>query len=72
LSGAADNPELRAALDSVLDEVEHLELLAHNLLVLARTRSAPPSSNGTPADLASFRAPVHSNRSPAPEVAMPR
>ena len=54
LTRAADNPELRAALDSVLDEIERLEQLAHNLLVLARTRATKPSIDGAPADLATL------------------
>jgi len=36
---SVDNPALVGSLDSVLDEVERLERLAHNLLVLARSRS---------------------------------
>lgn len=41
----------RAALDSVLDEVERLERLAHNLLVLARSRSGNLTAGDTPIDL---------------------
>lgn len=54
LRQAGENPELRAALDSVLDEVERLELLAHNLLVLARTRATKPSIDAAPADLSTL------------------
>ncbi len=43
--------EQRATLDSVLDEVERLERLAHNLLVLARTRSGTLTAGNTPVDL---------------------
>ena len=49
---AAGNEELRSALDSVLDEVERLEQLAHNLLVLARSRSGTLMGGETPVDLA--------------------
>jgi two-component system OmpR family sensor kinase len=42
---------LRAALDSVLDEVERLEQLAHNLLVLARSRSGTLAAGDSPVDL---------------------
>jgi len=43
--------EQRATLDSVLDEVERLERLAHNLLVLARSRSGNLTAGTTPVDL---------------------
>jgi len=43
--------EQRATLDSVLDEVERLERLAHNLLVLARSRSGSLTAGTTPVDL---------------------
>jgi signal transduction histidine kinase len=46
---AAD--ELRVPLDSVLDEVERLEELAHNLLVLARSRSGTLAGGDAPVDL---------------------
>src|SRR2546428_7438891 len=49
-SGAGDD-EPRASLDSVLDEVERLERLAHNLLVLARSRSGSLTAGNTPVDL---------------------
>jgi signal transduction histidine kinase len=42
---------LRPPLDSVLDEVERLEQLAHNLLVLARSRSGTLTGGDTPVDL---------------------
>ena len=42
---------LRAPLDSVLDEVERLEQLAHNLLVLARSRSGTLAAGDSPVDL---------------------
>ncbi len=43
---AAHDPELRAALDSSLEEVERLQALALNLLVLGRARaSGPPSTD---------------------------
>jgi signal transduction histidine kinase len=48
---ARSNPELVEALDSVLDEVERLERLAHNLLVLARSRSGSLTAGDTPVDL---------------------
>ena len=48
---ATGNPELVEALDSVLDEVERLERLAHNLLVLARSRSGSLTAGDTPVDL---------------------
>jgi signal transduction histidine kinase len=48
---ATGNPEVVGTLDSVLDEVEHLERLAHNLLVLARSRSGSLSAGDTPVDL---------------------
>jgi signal transduction histidine kinase len=48
---AATDDEPRAALDSVLDEVERLERLAHNLLVLARSRGGQLSRGDTPVDL---------------------
>jgi signal transduction histidine kinase len=47
---AADD-QVRATLDSVLDEVERLERLAHNLLVMARSRSGALSGGDTPIDL---------------------
>jgi two-component system, OmpR family, sensor kinase len=48
---AGGNAELVEALDSVLDEVERLERLAHNLLVLARSRSGSLAAGDTPVDL---------------------
>jgi signal transduction histidine kinase len=45
------NPELVEAFDSVLDEVERLERLAHNLLVLARSRSGSLTAGDNPVDL---------------------
>jgi len=39
-----DDSEAAAALDSLLEEVDRLDHLARNLLVLARTRAAPPAS----------------------------
>jgi signal transduction histidine kinase len=48
---AIGHPELVEALDSVLDEVERLERLAHNLLVLARSRSGSLAAGDTPVDL---------------------
>ncbi|HEV7865657.1 MAG TPA: ATP-binding protein [Acidimicrobiia bacterium] len=48
---AAGDDELVGALDSVLDEVERLERLAHNLLVLARSRSGSLAGGDTPVDL---------------------
>ena len=48
---ATGNPGLVEALDSVLDEVERLERLAHNLLVLARSRSGSLTASDTPVDL---------------------
>jgi signal transduction histidine kinase len=48
---ATSNPELVDALDSVLDEVERLERLAHNLLVLARSRSGSLTAGDNPVDL---------------------
>ncbi len=47
---ASPYPELVASLDSVLDEVERLDRLAHNLLVLARSRSGPTQEQA-PVDL---------------------
>ena len=47
----ADDPETRETLDSVLDEVERLERLAHNLLVLARSRSGSLTAGNEPVDL---------------------
>jgi two-component system, OmpR family, sensor kinase len=50
----AQTPEdtpVRAALDSTLDEVERLDRLAHNLLVLARSRSGKISESVAPVDL---------------------
>ena len=49
--GRAGNPELVGTFDSLLDEVEHLERLAHNLLVLARSRSGSLTAGDTPVDL---------------------
>jgi two-component system, OmpR family, sensor kinase len=43
--------EQRATYDSLLDEVERLERLAHNLLVLARSRSGNLTAGTTPVDL---------------------
>jgi signal transduction histidine kinase len=48
---AIGDAQLRDALDSVLDEVERLERLAHNLLVLARSRSGSLIGGDTPVDL---------------------
>jgi two-component system, OmpR family, sensor kinase len=48
---SVDEPELVASLDSVLDEVERLEQLAHNLLVLARSRSGNLTAGEEPVDL---------------------
>lgn len=48
---AGGDTELQSALDSVLDEVERLERLAHNLLVLARSRSGKLTAGETPVDL---------------------
>jgi two-component system, OmpR family, sensor kinase len=48
---AGGQPELVESLDSVLDEVERLERLAHNLLVLARSRSGTLTAGDTPVDL---------------------
>jgi len=48
---ATGRPELVEALDSVLDEVERLERLAHNLLVLARSRSGSLTAGDNPVDL---------------------
>jgi signal transduction histidine kinase len=42
---------LGSALDSVLDEVDRLDRLAHNLLVLARSRSGKISESDAPVDL---------------------
>jgi signal transduction histidine kinase len=50
-SAAGADPALRRALDSVLDEVEHLERLAYNLLVMARFRSGSLAVSDTPVDL---------------------
>jgi two-component system, OmpR family, sensor kinase len=50
-SRVAGDEEQRATLDSVLDEVERLERLAHNLLVLARSRSGNLTAGNTPVDL---------------------
>ena len=50
-SRLAEGDQLRAPLDSVLDEVERLEQLAHNLLVLARSRSGSLTAGDTPVDL---------------------
>jgi signal transduction histidine kinase len=47
----ASDDEQQATLDSVLDEVERLERLAHNLLVLARSRSGNLTAGNTPVDL---------------------
>jgi two-component system, OmpR family, sensor kinase len=43
--------ELRGAIDSVLDEAERLDRMAHNLLVLARSRSGSLDENASPVDL---------------------
>jgi signal transduction histidine kinase len=48
---AGTDADLRGALDSVLDEVERLERLAHNLLVMARSRSGNLVGGDTPVDL---------------------
>jgi signal transduction histidine kinase len=48
---SAENPGLAESLDSVLDEVERLEQLAHNLLVLARSRSGNLTGGEEPVDL---------------------
>ena len=40
----SDGTEAAAALDSLLEEVERLDHLARHLLVLARSRTAPPAS----------------------------
>jgi signal transduction histidine kinase len=48
---AAGDAEQREVLDSVLDEVERLERLAHNLLVLARSRSGSLTGGTEPVDL---------------------
>jgi two-component system OmpR family sensor kinase len=48
---AAEDTPVRAALDSTLDEVERLDRLAHNLLVLARSRSGKISESVSPVDL---------------------
>jgi signal transduction histidine kinase len=48
---AAEGTPVRAALDSTLDEVERLDRLAHNLLVLARSRSGKISESVSPVDL---------------------
>jgi two-component system, OmpR family, sensor kinase len=50
-SRLSSDDERRATLDSVLDEVERLERLAHNLLVLARSRSGHLTAGNTPVDL---------------------
>jgi len=50
-SRLAEGDQLRAPLDSVLDEVERLEQLAHNLLVLARSRSGSLTAGDMPVDL---------------------
>jgi signal transduction histidine kinase len=50
-SRVSDDDEQRETLDSVLDEVERLERLAHNLLVLARSRSGNLTAGTTPVDL---------------------
>ena len=50
-SRVPEDDALRAPLDSVLDEVERLERLAHNLLVLARSRSGTLTAGDTPVDL---------------------
>jgi signal transduction histidine kinase len=50
-SRLAEGDHLRVALDSVLDEVERLEQLAHNLLVLARSRSGSLTAGDSPVDL---------------------
>ena len=48
---SVDDPGLVGSLDSVLDEVERLERLAHNLLVLARSRSGTLTGGEEPVDL---------------------
>jgi len=48
---AVGHAELVEPLDSVLDEVERLERLAHNLLVMARSRSGSLAAGDTPVDL---------------------
>ena len=48
---ADGHPELVESLDAVLDELERLERLAHNLLVLARSRSGSLTAGDTPVDL---------------------
>jgi len=48
---ASDDAEQSATLDSVLEEVERLERLAHNLLVLARSRSGTLTGGTDPVDL---------------------
>jgi len=48
---ATGDTELEDGLDSVLDEVERLERLAHNLLVLARSRSGTLAGGESPVDL---------------------
>jgi signal transduction histidine kinase len=48
---APEDTPVRAALDSTLDEVERLDRLAHNLLVLARSRSGKISESVAPVDL---------------------
>ena len=50
-SKVVGDAELAGALDSVLDEVERLERLAHNLVVLARSRSGTLTAGETPVDL---------------------
>src|SRR5947207_7587416 len=48
---ALGDPEQAASLDSVLEEVERLERLAHNLLVLARSRRGSLTAGSEPVDL---------------------
>jgi two-component system, OmpR family, sensor kinase len=50
-SRVTDDPEQASTLDSVLDEVERLERLAHNLLVLARSRRGSLTAGTEPVDL---------------------
>src|SRR5437763_904285 len=65
-SRVPDDDEQRATLDSVLDEVERLERLAHNLLVLARSRSGTLTAGPTPV------APATATDRPAPASARRR
>lgn len=45
--GAVDVPEVRAALDSAIEEVARLESLSMNLLILARARAGGPPGEDT-------------------------